>query len=85
MRSSKRLLTLVAALMLAGCAAVPKTEVVRPPAPLLQPCEEPAQAVKTTRDMVTYLLDLRDALRGCAAQVEALRSWVDTLSPSGQN
>lgn len=83
MRSSKRLLTLLSILALAGCASAPpvvKVQVIQPPADLTQACQEPAQAVQTTRDMVTYLLDLRDALRGCNAQLESLRQWeVDTV------
>lgn len=87
MLSSKRLLTFVLASLVAGCAVAPAIKVVpvTPPAPLIETCQEPAQAVKTTRDMVTYLLDLRDALRGCAAQVEAIQSWVKAQGQPGQN
>lgn len=74
MRSSS--LILLAALT--GCATVATPPVkMLPPVELVQPCPEPSGSPTTNGAMAVYLLDLRDALRGCNRQIDALREWAD--------
>lgn len=79
MRSSLKTLALVGLLACGGCATLTHTAppvVIVPPADLTQACQEPAGSVQTNQELATYLLDLRDALRGCNAQLSSLRGWI---------
>lgn len=79
MRSSRKALLAVCLLACGGCATLTKTAppvVIVPPADLTQVCQEPAGSVQTNQELATYLLDLRDALRGCNAQLSSLRDWI---------
>lgn len=61
---------------LAGCVTTrPSPVKITPPPELLQDCREPAQAIKTNGELVGYALALRDALRGCNRDKQALREW----------
>ena len=66
-------------ILLAGCSSKPvvRTErvYVRPPAELLEPCEQPAWRGRTYRDLVEHAIRLREALEACDAQVAALKEW----------
>lgn len=70
-----------AAMVMACCACTTLHSqsppvVIVPPADLTQDCAEPAGSVGTNQEVSVYLLDLRDALRGCNAQLGALRDWL---------
>jgi hypothetical protein len=81
---AKSLLTLCL-LVCGGCTTLTKASppvVLAPPADLTQTCQEPAGSVQTNQGMAVYLLDLRDALRGCNAQLGALRAWVTASGTS---
>lgn len=73
-RAKATLMTLLAVGLLAGCAT--PAPVGLPPASLAQACAEPPAAVHTNGELGDYILALKDALRGCAAQVDGLRSWL---------
>lgn len=67
---------LLSVLFLASCAAVaPGTQRILPPVDLLQDCQEPAGGVETNGALASYLLSLKDALRGCNRDKAALRDW----------
>ncbi len=68
MRFSSLLLVTV----MCGCTA---TRGPQPPADLLVPCEQGQTKPKTNGQLASYALELRGALKRCAAQVDALREW----------
>lgn len=75
MHSHSRVIMLTALLM-ASCATVaPKDSRILPPVELLQDCAEPPGAFQTNGALAGYLIELRDALRGCNADKRALREW----------
>lgn len=74
-RGKATLMTLLAAGLLGGCATVEHAGL--PPASLAQACAEPPAAVHTNGELGDYILALKDALRGCAAQVDGLKAWLD--------
>jgi hypothetical protein len=79
MRSSRKTLLVMCLLACGGCTTLTKTSppvVIEPPADLSQACQEPGGDVSTNQGMAVYLLDLRDALRGCNAQLQSLRDWL---------
>lgn len=63
--------------ILAGCAGVPTTQVIKavPPEYLLQDCEVPAIRFNTNGDLVDAIVAFRGALRVCNNDKEALREW----------
>lgn len=73
-RAKATVMSLLAAGLLSGCATVPTVGL--PPASLAQACAEPPAAVHTNGELGDYILALKDALRGCAAQVDGLREWL---------
>lgn len=75
-RNPRGIVALFSMLLLASCAAVAPTPVrILPPLELLQDCAEPSGSVDTNGALATYLLDLREALRGCNRDKESLREW----------
>lgn len=71
------------ALFLISCASKPpvvKTEILRltPPAELLAACPEPSLQGETYRAIVAHALDIKQALRRCNADKQALRDWAAT-------
>ena len=76
-------------LMLTACSGRPivRTEVVyvRPPEPLLAPCERPEWDGKTYRDLIDHALRLRGALDDCADRVDALRKWAEEPSSTSSS
>lgn len=71
----RRLIFLVIPFLAACATPVPQAVRILPPAELLQPCEEPRQELSTTGDLIPYVLDLREALRGCNRDKSLLREW----------
>lgn len=69
------LVVLLAAL--SACTSVPviRTDKALPPAELLQDCPEPAGNPQTNGELARLALALRDALRGCNRDKQALREW----------
>lgn len=77
MLSCNNLIVLMA-VAFTGCASVrPSPVKITPPPELLQDCQEPEQAIKTNGELVGYALSLRDALRGCNRDKQALREWAE--------
>ena len=79
MRSGRNVLTAVMVMACCACTTLHSQSppaVIAPPADLVQDCAEPAGSVGTNQEVSVYLLDLRDALRGCNAQLGALRDWL---------
>lgn len=67
--------SLLAALLMASCAAVTPPQRILPPVDLLQDCPEPPVTISTNGLLAEYALALRDALRGCNRDKAALREW----------
>lgn len=87
--SRKALLALLAVCLLAcgGCTTLTRATppvVLAPPDALVQDCAGPAGSVQTNQEMAVYLLDLRDALRGCNANLRAIRDWVASSRAASQ-
>ena len=84
MRSARNLLIACVVMACGACTTLHSTSppvMIQPPADLTQDCQEPAGSVGTNQEVSVYLLDLRDALRGCNAQLGALRKWyTDSLT-----
>jgi hypothetical protein len=66
---------MLSALLLASCAAVAPPSRVLPPLNLLQDCAEPSVTAATNAQLLDFTLRLRDALRSCNRDKEALREW----------
>lgn len=84
----KALLIVGLMLCLSGCATPSAPSIVRvlPPAALAETCQEPIPALQTNGELVSYVLALKSALSGCAAQVDALRAWMQSDPQAhGQN
>lgn len=81
--ASKCLLTLAAALVLSSCATA--TVPHPPPAELYAPCAEPVLGGRTNGDVGNYVLALKDALRGCAASVDAWTEWAKGTFPGSKS
>lgn len=87
MRSILKTLALVGLLLCGGCTTLTRTTppvVLAPPDALIQDCAEPAGSVQTNQEMAVYLLDLRDALRGCTVQLRGIRDWIATSKAASQ-
>lgn len=83
MRSARKTLAIAGLLACCGCTTLHSQSppvVIDPPADLVQACAEPAGSVGTNQEVSVYLLDLRDALRGCNAQLSSLRDWLANSS-----
>lgn len=83
MLSGHKTLVILGLLACCGCTTLHSQSppvVIMPPADLTQDCAEPAGSVGTNQEVSIYLLDLRDALRGCNAQLGALRGWLKDSS-----
>jgi hypothetical protein len=81
-RAKATVMTLLLAGLLAGCATV--EQVGMPPASLAQACVEPPATVHTNGEVGDYVLALKSALRGCAAQVDGLGAWIAAHQGHGQ-
>lgn len=87
MRSSRKALLAVCLLACGGCTTLTRTippVVLAPPDALVQDCQEPAGSVQTNQEMAVYLLDLRDALRGCTVQLRGIRDWIAQSKAASQ-
>lgn len=83
MRSGRNILVAVMVMACGACTTLHSQSppvVITPPADLVQDCAEPAGSVGTNQEVSVYLLDLRDSLRGCNAQLGALREWLKASS-----
>jgi hypothetical protein len=79
MLSARNLLAISMVMACCACTTLHSQSppvVIVPPADLTADCAEPAGSVKTNQEVSVYLLDLRDALRSCNAQLGALRDWL---------
>lgn len=56
---------------------VTRTVYVKPPSVYAMVTLEPAFNGDTTQDHLNYTLDLREALRECNADKQALRDWAE--------
>lgn len=61
---------------LTGCKSLVKEPVVFPEA-LAQECPEPTTKIETNKDLANHTLALRQALRACNADKEAIRGWIE--------
>lgn len=69
-------LAAVSTLMLLGCASAPvETGFRTPPAALLEDCPIPAVQTKTNGDLADGVIALRQAIKTCNNDKEALREW----------
>lgn len=87
MLSARNLLVAVMVMACCACTTLHSQSppvVIVPPADLTQDCAEPAGSVGTNQEVSVYLLDLRDALRGCNAQLGALRAWLKDSDPGSK-
>lgn len=64
------------ALPLMGCGAMPRQAPVLLIEEAREACQEPRWGGQTQGDLVLHLLDVKRALRGCKAGVEALANYV---------
>lgn len=64
-----------------ACATThsPQIEYIKPPEQLLTPCIMLQKEIKTNQDLIDALLDAHESFDRCAAQVEALRTFFDSI------
>lgn len=69
---------ILALALLTGCATK-ATGVVKvvPPTHLMAECYEPAATTRTNGELVHYIEQLRETLRGCNRDKESLREWAE--------
>lgn len=61
-----------------------RTEIVKPPAALLVPCEKPVPGeMRTNGDLARYASALKYALDTCAARIDALNVFFEARGGSG--
>lgn len=68
-----RVLALLLAGLLPGCAGLSQPPVAGPSVGLLQPCQEPAGSAETNGAIAAWLLAYRGALRACNDQITTFK------------